>query len=86
MCPAERNNAESIIGRVAAICDACGPGGDVLGISEIARRTGLAKSTVASDNACMACYLASTNHRRSRAGISMLMVEQLWAGANSCPC
>jgi len=49
MCPAERNDAESIIGRVAAICDACGPGGDVLGISEIARRTGLAKSTVASD-------------------------------------
>ncbi len=35
-----------MIGRVAAIFDACGPAGDVLGISEIARRAGLAKSTV----------------------------------------
>jgi IclR family acetate operon transcriptional repressor len=46
MCPAERNDAESMIGRVAAIFDAFGSGDDALGISEIARRTGLAKSTV----------------------------------------
>lgn len=46
MRTAEWDTSGSMVGRVAAIFDAFTPQEDELGISEIARRTGLAKSTV----------------------------------------
>ncbi|ACY96129.1 IclR family transcriptional regulator [Thermomonospora curvata] len=47
MCAAQRNEAApTVIARAAALLSAFGPGDDVLGVSELARRTGLAKSTV----------------------------------------
>ncbi|MBT2249046.1 IclR family transcriptional regulator [Arthrobacter sp. BHU FT2] len=46
MCPTERNIPESMVGRVSLVLGAFGPDDEDLGISEIARRTGLAKATV----------------------------------------
>lgn len=48
MCPAERNDSAdpSLVARVAALLTAFRPGDDTLGISELARRTGLPKSSV----------------------------------------
>ncbi|MFG1608007.1 IclR family transcriptional regulator [Actinoplanes sp. NPDC049265] len=42
----ERDTSGSMVGRVAAVFDAFTADDDALGVSEIARRTGLAKSTV----------------------------------------
>lgn len=46
MRPTDRNELTSMVGRVAAILNAFGPRDDDLGISELARRSGLPKSTV----------------------------------------
>jgi DNA-binding IclR family transcriptional regulator len=47
MCAAQRDAGEStVIARSTALLSAFGPGDTVLGVSELARRTGLAKSTV----------------------------------------
>ncbi|CAM3985511.1 IclR family transcriptional regulator [Tsukamurella strandjordii] len=44
MCPAERNDG-AVVARVAALLAAYRPGDGALGVSELARRTGLPKST-----------------------------------------
>jgi DNA-binding IclR family transcriptional regulator len=46
MRTSERDDSASMVGRVAAIFDAYTPRDDTLGVSELARRTGLAKSTI----------------------------------------
>ncbi|WP_374945498.1 IclR family transcriptional regulator [Agreia sp.] len=46
MRASERNDDTSMVGRIAAILNAFQPRDDDLGISELARRTGLPKSTV----------------------------------------
>ena len=51
MCPAERNEQAGVgdpstVARIAALLTAFRPGDDALGISELARRTGLPKSSV----------------------------------------
>ncbi len=45
MCPAERNDGV-LVSRIAALLTAFSPGDDALGVSELARRTGLPKSSV----------------------------------------
>ncbi|WP_019201989.1 IclR family transcriptional regulator [Tsukamurella sp. 1534] len=45
MCPAERNDG-AVVARVEALLSAYRPGDGALGVSELARRTGLPKSTV----------------------------------------
>lgn len=46
MCASERDTPPSMIGRVSLIFGAFGPDDDGLGVRELARRTGLATSTV----------------------------------------
>ncbi|PXY35601.1 IclR family transcriptional regulator [Prauserella flavalba] len=47
MCPADRNDSDaSTAARLAALLTTFSPGDDALGVSELARRTGLPKSSV----------------------------------------
>ncbi|QWF85558.1 IclR family transcriptional regulator [Amycolatopsis sp. CA-230715] len=46
MCPAQRNDDGQLTARVAALLTAFSPGDDSLGISELARRSGIPKSSV----------------------------------------
>lgn len=46
MCPDQRNDESSTAARLATLLGAFGPGDDALGVSELARRTGLPKSSV----------------------------------------
>jgi DNA-binding IclR family transcriptional regulator len=82
MCPVERNSAEtgesSVVQRVATLLAAFRPQDQGLGVSELARRTGLPKSTVHRLAADLArCGLLERNGTGVQLGLRLFELGQL---------
>lgn len=83
MCPAQRNvglssDDASTAGRLAAILSAFRPGDNALGVSELARRTGLPKSSVHRLTGHLADHgLLERDGHRMRLGLKLFEIGQL---------
>ncbi|RZQ63763.1 IclR family transcriptional regulator [Amycolatopsis suaedae] len=78
MCPAERNAETATAGRIAALLAAFGPDDGALGVSELARRTGLPKSSVHRLSTHLTGHgLLERDGTRLRLGLRLFEIGQL---------